>query len=154
MLDPTERATADEALCTSWLSRRKTVTTRAPHAGELTNVKKSIERYVQYPRLRRLTLMLVAHRSTSEEIGILRKVFEHYDTAQNGHVDLDEFKHALDDAGYTDEGYQEMFDAVDIDGTGKIRYTEFLAATIEAAGWISEDRLADAFDRVDHDSTG
>lgn len=37
----------------------------------------------------------------------------------------------------------------DIDGTGKIRYTEFLAATIEARGAISEQRLAEAFDRLD-----
>jgi calcium-dependent protein kinase len=37
----------------------------------------------------------------------------------------------------------------DIDGSGKIRYTEFLAATIEARGAISEQRLAEAFDRLD-----
>lgn len=42
----------------------------------------------------------------------------------------------------------------DLDGTGKIRYTEFLAATIEAQGAISEDRLAEAFDRLDSDDSG
>lgn len=33
-------------------------------------------------------------------------------------------------------------------------YTEFLAATIEACGRIEEDRLAEAFDRLDCDDTG
>jgi hypothetical protein len=33
-------------------------------------------------------------------------------------------------------------------------YTEFLAATIEACGQIEEDRLAEAFDRLDSDDTG
>lgn len=66
----------------------------------------------------------------------------------------------------------------DLDGTGRIRYTEFLAATIEAQGgtflivgnnyflssafayWvflpaaISEERLAEAFDRLDGDDSG
>ena len=33
-------------------------------------------------------------------------------------------------------------------------YTEFLAATIEACGKIEDDRLAEAFDRLDCDDTG
>ena len=47
-----------------------------------------------------------------------------------------------------------LFDAVDLDGTGFIRYTEFLASTIEAQGAISEERLAEAFDRLDSDDSG
>jgi hypothetical protein len=41
-----------------------------------------------------------------------------------------------------------------LDGSGRIRYTEFLAATIEAQGAISEERLAEAFDRLDSDDSG
>jgi EF-hand domain pair len=41
-----------------------------------------------------------------------------------------------------------------LDGSGRIRYTEFLAATIEAQGAISEQRLAEAFDRLDSDDSG
>ena len=41
-----------------------------------------------------------------------------------------------------------------MDGSGRIRYTEFLAATIEAQGAISEERLAEAFDRFDTDDSG
>lgn len=42
----------------------------------------------------------------------------------------------------------------DIDGTGRLSYTEFLAATIEATGIITEERLAEAFDRLDSDDSG
>jgi hypothetical protein len=42
----------------------------------------------------------------------------------------------------------------DLDGSGSIRYTEFLAATIEAQGAINEERLAEAFDRIDADDSG
>jgi len=41
-----------------------------------------------------------------------------------------------------------------LDGTGEIKYTEFLAATIEAQGALSEERLAEAFDRIDSDDSG
>ena len=41
-----------------------------------------------------------------------------------------------------------------MDGTGRIRYTEFIAATIEAHGLIGEERLAEAFDRLDGDDSG
>ena len=47
-----------------------------------------------------------------------------------------------------------FFLSQDLDGSGRIRYTEFLAATIEAQGAISEERLAEAFDRFDTDDSG
>jgi hypothetical protein len=47
-----------------------------------------------------------------------------------------------------------LFCSQDLDGSGRIRYTEFLAATIEAQGAISEERLAEAFDRLDSDDSG
>jgi hypothetical protein len=35
-----------------------------------------------------------------------------------------------------------------------INYTEWIAATLEAHGQIEEDRIAEAFDRLDVDNTG
>lgn len=98
--------------------------------------------------------MVIAHKSTSAEIGILRKIFQEYDVTGCGQLSYDQFKAALNQVGYTDEEYRKIFDAVDLDGTGFIRYTEFLAASIEAQGAISEERLAEAFDRLDSDDSG
>lgn len=33
-------------------------------------------------------------------------------------------------------------------------YTEFIAATLEAHGYVEEERIAEAFDRLDSDDTG
>ena len=98
--------------------------------------------------------MVIAHKSTSEDIGILRKVFQQYDKDGSGHLNFDDFKAAMEDVGFSDDDYRTIFDAIDMDGSGFIRYTEFLAATIEATGAISEARLADAFTRMDHHETG
>ena len=43
---------------------------------------------------------------------------------------------------------------MDIDDSGLIHYTEFLAATLETQGHIEEERLAEAFDRLDADDSG
>jgi Ca2+-binding EF-hand superfamily protein len=102
-----------------------------------------------------MALMIVAHRSTCEEIGILRKVFQKYaSNNNNGCISYEEFRDAWKESGLPPEDTKSVFDAVDLDGSGRIRYTEFLAATIEAQGAISEERLADAFDRFDTDDSG
>lgn len=46
------------------------------------------------------------------------------------------------------------FTMQDLNENGHIMYTEFLAATIEAHGHIEEERIAEAFDRLDSDKSG
>jgi Ca2+-binding EF-hand superfamily protein len=152
--NPDERLTAEEAAACTWLNRRYAATTRGPSKQEIDNTTTSLTAYANYHKLKKLALMVIAHKSTSEEIGILRKVFERYDTARNGSISLDEFKVALESYGYTDEEVERMFDGLDLDRTGEVKYCEFLAATIEAQGAISEERLAEAFDRLDSDDSG
>lgn len=56
--------------------------------------------------------MVIAHKSTSEEIGILRKVFEKYDRSRNGSISQEEFKVALESYGFTDKDVEQMFDGL------------------------------------------
>jgi calcium-dependent protein kinase len=154
VVDPADRATAEEAFSMSWLNKRYAATVRAATDDEIDMAKASLFRYSKYSKLKRMALMVVAHKSTSAEIGILRKIFQQYDTERDGSLTYEEFKAAYAQAGMSEEAFSEMFDAVDLDGTGRIRYTEFLAATIEARGAISEERLAEAFDRIDSDDSG
>ena len=122
-VDPDDRATTEEALKASWLNRRFGATVRSPHLEEMDNAKTSIKKFANYSKLRKVALMVVAHKSTSAEIGILRKVFQEYDKKGCGQLNYDQFKAALQEAGYTDDEYRKIFDAVDLDGTGLIRYT-------------------------------
>jgi len=130
VVDPDERADTDLALSASWLNRRYGATVRNPHMEEMDNAKSSIKRFSNYSKLRKVALMVVAHKSTSSEIGILRKVFQQYDAKGCGQLNYEEFKLALNEAGYTDEEYRHIFDAVDLDGTGLIRYTGALSLAL------------------------
>merc|ERR1712238_328161 len=74
----------------------------------------------------------------------------------NGCISYAEFRDVWKESGFPPEDTKFIFDACDLDGSGKIAYTEFLAATIGDAqtGLISEERLAEAFDRFDTDDSG
>lgn len=153
--DPDERLDAERASSCVWLNKRYSATVRGPKECEILQAKRSMTRYAGYTKLKKMALMIVAHRSTCEEIGILRKVFQKYASMDKaGCISYHEFNEAWKESGLPPEDTRAIFDAVDLDGTGRIRYTEFLAATIEAQGAISEGRLAEAFDRFDTDDSG
>lgn len=154
VLDADERLDAEDALGSTWLNQSFTATTRAPTVDEIGTTTERLKTYSNYSNLKKLALMVIAHKSTTQEIGILRKVFQKYDTSKDGTIEFEEFKECLSQYGYSEAEVTQMFQAVDLDGTGQIRYTEFLAATIEAHGAIDEERLAEAFDRLDSDDSG
>jgi calcium-dependent protein kinase len=112
VLDPNERLTADQAFRSPWLNSRHAATVRNPLQEELDSAQGAIMNYAKYSKLKKVALMLVAHKSTSEEIGILRKIFQQYDTERNGHLSFDEFSHALRDAGYPQDEIRQVFDSL------------------------------------------
>jgi len=114
----------------------------------------TIRTFCEYERMKKLALLVIAHKSTEEEIGFLRKVFNIFDMVRDSEITLPEFKEALEIYHYDEEELEQMFVGMDLDGTGKVHYSEFLAATIEAHGAISEERVAEAFDRLDSDDSG
>jgi calcium-dependent protein kinase len=144
------QATRDPWLRTMYHSRQSSIS-QIPETMDA--VQASIENFAKYSTLKKLALMVVAHRSTSDEIGFLRRVFRKYDD-QEGLVTLEGFKAALSDYMYSDEELEAMFKGIDVDGSGQVQYFEFLAASIEAHGYINEERLAEAFDRLDSDDSG
>lgn len=152
--DPDHRPSAEEARQYLWLNKKLTSSVRTANEEDMEAVATSIENYSSHKMLRRLGLMLIAHKSTSEEIGRLRKVFKKYDSRKKGSISLEDFSACLKVYGWNDDYIKHLFECADLDGTGKIKYTEFLAATIESTGLVTEERIAEAFDRLDSDDSG
>ncbi|GKY91060.1 hypothetical protein MPSEU_000078800 [Mayamaea pseudoterrestris] len=154
IVDPKERMDANMALSHPWLVNREHWHDEKPSEQLLRKLDDSLHGYRYVSSLKKLALNVIAHRSTSEQIVELSRTFEAFDKNRNGIVTFEEFKMALERSALSDEVLKEVFDSVDINKDGHLRYTEFLAATVEAHGHISEDRIADAFDRLDSDGTG
>jgi calcium-dependent protein kinase len=153
--DPEKRLSADAALKHPWMDKNFDIKERGPGDEVMGEVSMSLKKFGEYGKFQKMALMVVAHQSNMDEIVELRKAFDQFDTANNGTIQFGEFKKALQGTGhYKDDEITKMFQDVDIDGSGVIHYTEFLAATLEARGTIEEERLAEAFDRLDSDDSG
>jgi len=155
VLDPDQRATAAGILQDPWFvgMKQKCLKKSPTSLTSITNSTSSIQAYASYSKLKQMALMVMAHKSTSTEIGQLREIFQMYDTDGNGHLSRDEFQAALQASQIQAQQANELFDVLDLDGTGQIRYTEFLASTISTLP-LTEERLAEAFDRLDSDDSG
>uniref|UniRef100_A0A7R9W389 Protein kinase domain-containing protein n=1 Tax=Pseudictyota dubia TaxID=2749911 RepID=A0A7R9W389_9STRA len=109
-VDPEVRPTADEARKSLWLNRTFTQTVRVSDEME-GDVSASIYNFSNYSQLQKLALMIVAHKSSSDEIGFLRKAFEKYEKGA-GVISKSEFQTCLVDYGYSTEELDRMFEAV------------------------------------------
>lgn len=153
--DPNKRPSAERAMSLAWMEEEPTESNEFNFNDAMDRVQANIEAFAGYSKLKKLALMVIAYKSTNEELGGLKKIFQNYDKQKNGVISLDEFKDTLSGQyEYTSDELERMFQGIDIDGTGTVHYCEFLAATLESQGAIDEDRIAEAFDRIDSDDTG
>jgi len=129
-------------------------------------VKKSIIAYNNVPKFKKLALMVIAHKhhtnatDDNDEIAIeLRKAFQAFDQANDGVIHYNEFKTALmeeeknNNETLTDHEISQLFTSLDTGNDGRIYYTEFLAAML-AMFELTQEAVANAFDRMDCDDTG
>lgn len=156
VVDPKVRLNAEKALKHEWLSKEFNLSDRSPDASVMNSVHDTILNYGAVSEFKKMALMVIAHKSTTDEILGLRQAFDAFDTENNGTISLDEFKAAMQKADnkISDEDIEKLFRTVDVGENGEIYYLEFLAATLEAHGRITEERLAEAFDRIDSDDSG
>jgi len=150
-----KRYTAEQALESRWLrDRNSSVDTKAMPEGLEQSVAASLQRFGTYSKLKKAALMIVAHQTDTQQLKALRDLFYAYDTDRTGMISLSELREALADQHFSDAEMTRLFQDVDVDHSGRIHYTEFLAATLECKGYLEEERLAEAFDRLDSDDSG
>jgi len=124
------------------------------HSSTSEQMVTSLKNYGQYGKLKKAALMVVAHSAESDVIRDMRDAFLEIDTSKEGFISLAELQAVLKKFDMASAEVDEIFKAIDVDGSGKIGYTEFLAATVEAKGHITEEQLLEAFDRLDADDSG
>jgi len=154
VVDPKKRLTSCQALNSKWQLKQFNLSSRRPNLSIMDNVQGALENYASYCMFKKLSLLVIAQKSTLVDIGYLRDAFDQYNSSNNGEITRKEFRSAIESYNYAEHELERMFNAVDVDGSGCIYYTEFLAATLEAHGMIEEERLAEAFDRLDCDDSG
>jgi calcium-dependent protein kinase len=111
MHDPEARPSAREAKQSLWLNMRLTSSVRTATEDDMDAAVCSLEHYSTHKTLQKLALMVVAHKSNSEEIGYLRNVFKRYDKSRHGTIVFSEFKQCLSKYNYEDAQVEKLFHA-------------------------------------------
>lgn len=146
--NPEERFTAEQALRHTWIANI------SPQAPAVTLEEGLVDRLRAF-RLRnkfvKAALHIIAAQLDESRICELRDVFVSLDTNSDGLLTHSELRRGLQQAGIRLPGpnLEEIMDGVDLDGSGEIDYTEFLAATLEKAQYMQEDVCWSAFSLFD-----
>lgn len=97
--------------------------------------------------------MAIAVQSDPKDIQELKEIFEELDRNGDGNINFEELQQGL---GQRENAASllEVLRAADIDNSGTINYTEFLAATMSTQTFLREDYLKTAFQMFDQDNSG
>eukprot|EP00611_Tribonema_gayanum_P002814 TRINITY_DN12141_c0_g1_i2.p1 TRINITY_DN12141_c0_g1~~TRINITY_DN12141_c0_g1_i2.p1 ORF type:complete len:563 (+),score=189.95 TRINITY_DN12141_c0_g1_i2:160-1848(+) len=125
------------------------------HASNVdVKIATSIRSFAGYGELKKAALMITAFQLEKEELHHLKAAFLEIDTEENGVITYPELQAVLRKQGVDDAEIERLFASMYQDRSGLCSYMEFLAATLEARGFIEEDRLLETFQRLDVDNSG
>ena len=101
-------------------------------------------------------LTFIASRLRDADVQNLKDIFKTLDLNKDGTLALDEMKEGIEKLkkDNIDIDIGGIFKSIDTDHSGKIDYTEFLAASIDQKLYLREERLSEAFQMLDRDSSG
>lgn len=157
VVDVKARMTAQEALQHPWMTehRDQKVLAMDQNENELAEeIYDSLQSYRNFAKLKRAALIAIAYTLNQDDIEASRSQFERLDTSKNGFITLDQLKEILQHHNVPPIEVEKMFNDIDQDHSGTIDYSEFIAAAMQKRVYLDEERLHDAFHRLDVEGTG
>jgi calcium-dependent protein kinase len=155
--DPEKRLSAEGALQSAWLqSSVGPLGESSNHASldEIEEIQDALVHSVEEPKLKRLSMMVIAHLVSAEKLTQLRQAFDTLDSSHDGTITLEEFQATLREHEIPNDQVEEIFRELDQNDTGVINYTEFLSATLETQGKVDEELVEEAFEKLDVENNG
>lgn len=122
----------------------------------LTQGQRNMRSFCKQNQFKKAALHIIVQRSKPEEIIELKQMFHALDANNDSTVTFHELKEGLDRMGTKQsmESLRQMFEEIDVDGSMRIDYTEFLAATIDQRRAFEESSCWQAFRVFDRDNSG
>ena len=145
-----KRYNAKQVLKHNWVNNK------APDSkGELKINVESLLNFKKSNKLRKVVLTFIASRLSDEEVNNIKQIFSSMDKDKKGTITLQELKNGLEQSFSPDEhiNIEELFDSIDTDHSGRIDYTEFIAATMDQKLYLKDEKLYEAFNAFDPNST-
>eukprot|EP00916_Digyalum_oweni_P005021 GHVL01008951.1.p1 GENE.GHVL01008951.1~~GHVL01008951.1.p1 ORF type:complete len:437 (+),score=80.77 GHVL01008951.1:607-1917(+) len=151
--DVKTRLTAEQALNHPWIKQM------APHSKTIPTQHDAIldrfRRFKQLGKLHKAVMTILAQQMEDEDIGALRDAFQYMDVDGSGMLSLDVIRNTVVQwSGSVPADFEELISCVNTDGDGKIKYTEFVAATLDRGHMQSETYCRRAFSVLDRENHG
>ncbi|GMI63313.1 calcium-dependent protein kinase 20 [Hibiscus trionum] len=150
--DPKKRLTAYEVLCHAWIQEDGIAPDKPLDSAVLSRLKQ----FSAMNKLKKIAIRVIADNLSEEEIAGLKEMFKMIDADNSGHITLEELKIGLEKVGSNlkDSEINGLMQAADIDNSGTIDYSEFIAAMLHLNKIQKEDHLFAAFNYFDKDGSG
>ena len=155
--DPEERHTAEKALADPWLlatlPKNSVLLREAPLRDVLVQELRS---FSAENRLKKAALHVISRQLSDEDTRELQDIFRALDADNDGMLSLHDLKEGLALWGVPEDipDLELIMDGLDLDGTGYVDYTEFLAAAVDKERFLNKDICMCAFNIFDSDGDG
>mmetsp|Transcript_11472 Transcript_11472/g.32291 ORF Transcript_11472/g.32291 Transcript_11472/m.32291 type:complete len:699 (-) Transcript_11472:78-2174(-) len=149
-----ERYTASEALHDNWFSEKLDCEETVQIDEEVLAQMRS---FVGNNKLKKVALQVIARSISDDSIDKLRQIFLEFDKDMSGSLTMEEVESALRALNAPESVVVEMqriLAQMDMDGSGDINWTEFLASTMKTQQYLQEEVCRAAFHMMDQDGDG
>lgn len=156
-LDPVHRIAIAEVLHHPWFTHQ-----REPRTATVsTKVLKSLKRFKAPKKMQQEVMKVMIRFMSADDIEELKSAFLEMDQADTGFITFQDLEIAMKNAGFdvpanelNSTFYAEIVSTLDHLNLGKIKYTEFLLATVEKRRLLDEELLYLTFQHFDFDNDG
>jgi len=154
-LDTAKRITASEALEHPWLTGEKAE--NKPMMGTVIN---NLNTFSHNYKFKQALLTVMADTMTDDELSNLKKTFAAMDENGDGVITVQEMKNAIQKWGGGDAKNQDneflmnLMKTADVDGDGALSYSELLVTCVQRKVNAKEERLWNAFCKLDLNGDG
>jgi len=148
---PGDRMTAEQALKHRWTKEH------APEAEPVsisTGFISNLKNFHGQSKLKKVALHVIASQLDASKIHGLRQLFTSIDTDGSGEITVKELREGLAQQGLESNDFESLMASIDVNGSGMINYTEFVAASLDMRQYLQEDVLWQAFSQFDRDGSG
>ena len=156
-----ERITAREAMEHEWIKNADTLARQETmDEGMQMEINREIVQNLRNYRgeslLKKAAMNVLVKHLGPTQINKLKAEFEKIDKDFSGFLELSELEQVIQNAQFnmTNEEIASIVQELDFADNKKINYSEFIAATINAAEFLTEDKLEAIFKSFDIDNTG
>jgi len=151
-VNPSKRISIEDALRHPWLAIQRELATRVV-SKEVLN---SLKRYKAPKKIQQEAMKVIIKFLSEADIDDLKSAFIDLDRDQTGFITIHDLEMAMQNVGLNlpSEEVKKIIRSLDYLKLGKIKYTDFLMATLDKKRLLDEELLFLAFQHFDADSDG